>query len=123
MRPRIPVRLSLVAGAAGWLALAACTSSSGGGGPAVAVTATDTECRVATTSLTPGSHTFEVQNTGGQVTEVYVFAPGDKIVSEKEDIGPGTTARFTAKLATGSYELACKPGQKGTGIRQTLTVS
>jgi len=117
------MKRGIVAGAACWLALAACTSSSGGGGPAVAVTATDTECRVATTSLPAGSHTFEVQNTGGQVTEVYVFAPGDKIVSEKEDIGPGTTARFNAKLSTGSYEVACKPGQKGNGIRQTLTVS
>jgi len=117
------VRSLLAVGTACGLALAACASSSGSGGPAVAVTATDTECRVATTSLTPGSHTFEVQNTGGQVTEVYVFGPGDKIVSEKEDIGPGTTARFNAKLSAGSYEVACKPGQKGNGIRQTVTVA
>lgn len=117
------MRRPVVATVVGSLALAACASSSGAGGPAVAVTATDTECRVATTSLTPGTHAFEVDNTGSQVTEVYVFAPGDKIVSEKEDIGPGTTARFSAKLAAGSYQVACKPGQKGNGIRQTLTVS
>ncbi len=117
------LRRSLLAGAAGWLALAACTSSSGGSGPAVAVTSSDTECRVATTTLTPGTHTFEVENTGGQVTEVYVYTAANKIVSEKENIGPGTTARFTAKLATGSYQVACKPGQTGDGIRQTLTVS
>jgi len=117
------IRRWLVVGAAGWLALAACTSSSPSSGPAVAVTATDTECRVATTSLTPGTYTFEVENTGGQATEVYVYGPGKKIVSEKENIGPGTTARFTAKLATGSYEVACKPGQKGDGIRQPLNVT
>jgi len=117
------MRRAILTTAVGCLALAACTSSSGSGGPAVAVTATDTECRVATTNLTPGTHAFEVKNVGSQVTEVYVFAPGDKIVSEKEDIGPGTTARFSAKLAAGAYQLACKPGQKGNGIRQTLTVA
>jgi len=112
-----------VAGAACWFATAACASSSGSGGPALVVTSTATECRVATTSLTPGTRTIEVQNAGSEVTEVYIFAPGDKIVSEKEDIGPGTTARFTAKLSTGSYQVACKPGQKGDGIRRPLIVS
>ncbi|MGI9032544.1 MAG: hypothetical protein DLM54_10195 [Acidimicrobiales bacterium] len=102
--------------------LAAC-SSSVSTGPAVAITATDTACQVATTTLSPGSHTFEVSNQGSTTTEVYVYAPGDKVVAEKENIGPGTTARFTAKMKAGSYQIACKPGQKGTGIRQTVTVS
>lgn len=97
--------------------------SSGPSGPVVAVTATDSECRVATASLDAGAHTFEVRNAGGQVTEVYVYGPGDKVITERENIGPGTTARFGVTLVPGSYEVACKPGQKGSGIRQPLTVA
>jgi iron uptake system component EfeO len=89
----------------------------------VAVTATATECRVAATQLEAGTHTFEVENKGGEVTEVYVYGPGDKVVTEKENIGPGTRARFQATLPAGSYEVACKPGQRGSGIRQAITVT
>jgi iron uptake system component EfeO len=89
----------------------------------VAVTATDSECRVATTALDAGAHTFEVRNGGGQVTEVYVYGPGDKVIGERENIGPGTTARFGVTLSPGTYQVACKPGQKGSGIRQAVTVS
>ena len=102
--------------------LAAC-SSSDSGGSAIAVTATDTECQVAATELKAGSHTFEVDNKGRVVTEVYVYGPGDKVVTEKEDIGPGTRARFKATLTPGRYEVACKPGQSGNGIRQPITVT
>lgn len=112
----------LLAGTTCVVVVAAC-SSSATKRPTVAVTATDTECRLATTSLTAGAHKFEVQNQGSTVTEVYVYASGDKIVSEKEDIGPGTTARFNATLSPGTYQVACKPGQKGSGIRQVVTVS
>jgi iron uptake system component EfeO len=89
----------------------------------VAVTSTATECRVATTHLEAGKHTFEVENKGDAVTEVYVYGPGDKVITEKENIGPGTRARFQATLAAGTYEVACKPGQRGSGIRQAITVS
>jgi iron uptake system component EfeO len=110
------------AGAAGVVGLAACSSSSTGGA-AVKVTATDTACRVGTTTLRPGTHTFSVSNEGGKTTEVYVYGPNDKVVAEKENIGPGTKARFTAKVSAGSYQIACKPGQTGSGIRQTVTVA
>jgi iron uptake system component EfeO len=104
------------------LGLAAC-SSDDSGGEAIAVTSGSSDCGVAQTSLPAGKHTFEVQNTGNQATEVYVYAPGDKVVAEKENIGPGTKARFSVTLAAGSYEIACKPGQTGSGIRQPLTVT
>ncbi|MGI9080012.1 MAG: cupredoxin domain-containing protein [Acidimicrobiales bacterium] len=101
--------------------MAACTSTSGGA--ATGIVATDSACKVATADLGAGKHTFLVTNDGDKVTEVYVYAPGDRVVAEKENIGPGTTTRFTADLAAGRYEIACKPGQTGNGIRQVLTVT
>jgi iron uptake system component EfeO len=61
-----------------------------------------------------------VENKGGKVTEVYVYAPGDRIVAERENIGPGTKAEITTEVKSGSYEIACKPGMKGDGIRQKV---
>jgi len=103
--------------------LAACSSGGGATGEAIAVTSGATDCRVAETTLSAGKHTFQVENTGKQATEVYVYSAGDKVVAEKENIGPGTKAKFTVTLAAGSYELACKPGQTGSGIRQAITVT
>lgn len=105
----------------GLLLAAACTSEGTAG--AVAITSTDSECRVARTELTAGDNTFEVDNAGDLATEVYIYADGDRVVTEKENIGPGTKASFSADLAAGTYEIACKPGQEGDGIRQTITVT
>jgi plastocyanin len=102
------------------LVLAACSN---GSSSSIAITATDTECRVAKTDLPAGHTTFRVTNDGKDVTEVYVYADGDKVVTEKEDIGPGTSATFTADLAADHYEVACKPGQKGNGIRTDIHVT
>lgn len=123
----LPDRRSSLAGFASMFALAAiggCSDSSGGaGGTSVSVVSTDTECKAATTSLPAGKHTFDVANEGSSVTEVYVYGDGDKVIGEVEDIGPGTRRKLTVELDSGSYELACKPGQKGDGIRVPLTVT
>ncbi len=104
------------------LGAAACSSEEAGG-DTIVVTSGNADCGVAQTTLAAGKHSFRVENTGSQATEVYVYAPGDKVVAEKENIGPGTKATFSVTLAAGNYEIACKPGQTGNGIRQTLTVS
>jgi hypothetical protein len=78
---------------------------------------------VAQTTLAAGRYKFQVQNTGSDVTEVYIYGKGDKVITEKENIGPGTTATFTATMPAGDYEVACKPGQKGDGIRTRVTVT
>ena len=115
---------SLVAAALAAAVLGACSSSdSGSSGEAIAINATDSACELAQTSLPAGKHAFEVTNKGSQVTEVYVYTAGDKVVTEKEHIGPGTSARFSATLKAGTYDVACKPGEKGSGIRQKLTVA
>ena len=113
----------LLAGAA----LAGCGGAGSGSGTEVEVSASDDACTVSETELEAGDTTFVVTNGGDQVTEVYVYGKKDgaytKVVSEVENIGPGTTRDMDVDLAAGSYEVACKPGQKGDGIRQRVTVT
>ncbi|MDQ1730634.1 MAG: iron uptake system component EfeO [Pseudonocardiales bacterium] len=89
----------------------------------IAVQAGDKTCDVAKTELPAGRHTFEVHNTGAQVTEVYLYAAGDRVLGEVENVGPATKRNLIVELAAGSYQLACKPGMAGDGIRTTLAVS
>ena len=102
------------------LAAGACTDS---GAEKVKVVSTNTECTPEKTSFAAGSVTFELVNEGSKVTELYVYGPGDKVISEVENVGPGTSRTLEVKLAKGDYELACKPGQTGKGIRQAIDVS
>jgi uncharacterized cupredoxin-like copper-binding protein len=112
------------------LALAACGSdsgASGGSGESVAVRAGDTACEVARTELTAGKTRFAVANTGSKTTEVYLYGQGDggaydKVVGEVENIAPGLSRDLSVTLGGGSYEVACKPGQTGDGIRTRVTV-
>lgn len=103
------------------LVVAACTGTDDK--DAVAVKATDSKCEVATTTLAAGSRTFRVTNGGRDVTEVYVYGPGDEVKGEVENIGPGTSRNLTVKLGPGDYEVACKPGMKGDGIRTKIVVT
>ncbi|MFB7558034.1 iron uptake system protein EfeO [Streptomyces brevispora] len=121
------VRFSVVTAAATVAALTAVTGcaekSDGKGEGAVQVIAKDDSCELSKTKLPAGHVELAVQNKGSKVTEVYVLFPDDRIVAERENIGPGTKATITAEIKAGSYEIACKPGMKGHGIRQKLEVS
>lgn len=121
------VRLSVVTAAATVAALTAVTGcaekSDGKGEGAVQVVAEDDSCEVSKKELPAGHIELAVQNKGSKVTEVYVLFPDDRIVAERENIGPGTKATITAEIKAGSYEIACKPGMKGHGIRQKIEVS
>jgi iron uptake system component EfeO len=88
----------------------------------VQVEATDDRCAPSRTELTAGVTTLSITNGGSQVTEVYVY-DGDRVVTEKENIGPGTSYDLAVDLPAGSYVLACKPGMVGDGIRTELVVS
>ena len=120
MNPKVP---ALALGGVVLLAALAGCSSKDKGENSVAVTATDSSCEVARTELPSGTTTFAVTNKGGDVTEVYVYGEGDKVMGEVENIGPGTSRDFTVDLGAGTYEVACKPGQTGDGIRTEITVS
>jgi iron uptake system component EfeO len=103
------------------LALAGCASDTGASADAVTIDSSDDACTVSPTELAGGTTTFSITNSGDDVTEVYVY-DGDRVVTEKEDIGPGTTADLTVDLEPGDYEVACKPGMVGDGIRTAITV-
>lgn len=118
------VRFSVVTAAATVAALTAVTGcaekSDGKAEGAVRVVAKDDSCEVSKTKLPAGHVELAVENKGSKVTEVYVLFPDDRIVTERENIGPGTKAKITAEVKAGSYEIACKPGMKGDGIRQKI---
>ncbi|BCB85039.1 lipoprotein [Phytohabitans suffuscus] len=121
----------LALAAAGALAggvLAACSDDAGSGGEAagggpIAVNATDSVCEVARTDVDAGTVIFRVTNKGVKVTEFYVYAQGDRVMGEVENIAPGLSRELHVELPAGSYETACKPGMVGKGIRGALKVN
>lgn len=113
----------VVAGSSLALLLAACSSTSGSE-EAIAVSSTDDACEIAATEAPSGIVQFAVTNNGSQVTEFYVLgADGLQIMAEVENIGPGLTRQLVTQLAPGTFNLACKPGMVGEGIRSTFTVT
>ncbi|MFB8438904.1 iron uptake system protein EfeO [Streptomyces niveus] len=119
-----PSRLSLVTALAAVAALTTVTAcaekSDAGGDGAIEVIATDTSCEVSKKEFPAGHLQLAVENKGSKVTEVYVLFPDDRIVTERENIGAGTKANITAEIKAGDYEIACKPGMRGKGIRQQV---
>ncbi|MFC9338482.1 iron uptake system protein EfeO [Streptomyces sp. NPDC057020] len=119
------VRLSVVTAAATAAALAAvtgCTEKSDAKADdgTITVVAKDDSCEVSKKDFPAGHVQLSVENRGSKVTEVYVLYPDDRIVTERENIGPGTKASLTAEIKAGDYEIACKPGMVGDGIRQQV---
>ena len=126
---RLPL---LTAGLLAALTTAACGGADSGSGGAsgggeaadtVTVAASDDACEVASSELPAGTHSFEVTNSGAQVTEFYVYAEGDRVMGEVENIAPGLTRELLVELPAGTYETACKPGMVGDGIRSDLTIT
>ncbi|MEV4993453.1 iron uptake system protein EfeO [Streptomyces niveus] len=119
-----PSRLSMVTALAAVAALTTVTAcaekSDAGGDGAIEVIATDTSCEVSKKEFPAGHLQLAVENKGSKVTEVYVLFPDDRIVTERENIGAGTKANITAEIKAGDYEIACKPGMRGKGIRQQV---
>lgn len=122
------------------LGLAACTdnpsSSSGssdgsggsdGGGQAgtVTVTLTDDACELSATTVPAGAVTFEITNGGTVRNEFEVLAEDQlRIISEQENLGPGTSVTLTMSLGEGTCYAACKPNMVGdlVGVNE-LTVT
>ncbi|XVQ82463.1 iron uptake system protein EfeO [Microbispora siamensis] len=121
----------LAAAALALAGLTACSSTGSGttteaaatGDGKITVAATDTECKVAKSDLAAGTSTFSITNSGTKVTEFYVYAAGDRVMGEVENIVPGLTREVVVELPAGVYETACKPGMTGKGIRGPLKVS
>ncbi|MGW0757261.1 iron uptake system protein EfeO [Streptomyces sp. NPDC002814] len=123
-----PARLSVITAATTVAALAALTGctekgGSGGGDNVINVTATDDKCEVSKNEVPAGHVELAIENKGSKVNEVYILFPDDRVVTERENIGPGTKQRVTAEVKAGAYQIACKPGMKGDGIRQDIKVT
>jgi iron uptake system EfeUOB component EfeO/EfeM len=83
----------------------------------VSVTSTDGECSVDTDTVTSGPVTFTVTNSGDRVTEFYLLGADQlSIVSEVENIAPGSSRDLTVVAQPGEYFTVCKPGMIGEGI-------
>ncbi len=131
MRPAL-----LLAVAVAVPALAACTenapadeagntgdSGTSASSRALTVSSSDTDCDVSATEAPAGTLSFDVVNTGGQVTEFYLLGEdGLRIVGEVENIGPQLNRQLVVNAPAGKYVTACKPGMKGNGIRADFTV-
>ncbi|MFA7763105.1 iron uptake system protein EfeO [Streptomyces sp. NPDC048723] len=119
-----PARLTVIAAASVAAALTAVTGcsqkSDAGGDDAIKVAASDSACDVSKTEFPAGKVQIDVENKGSKVTEVYVLFPDARIVTERENIGPGTKASITAEIKAGDYEIVCKPGMKGDGISKKV---
>jgi iron uptake system component EfeO len=131
---RVPVRCALTRGAwptaAGVSALVLVSACSSGAAPAanpdgaIPVEAGDTTCVLGATEAPAGAITFSITNTGTKVTEFYLYAVGDRIVGEVENIGPGLSRKLVVEAPDGgAYSAACKPGMVGDGIRTPFTVT
>lgn len=84
------------------------------GATEVTVTITDDGLELSTTSFPSGVVTFTMTNNGTVANEFEVLTENKlQIVSEQENIGPGTTASLTTALSEGTYYAACKPNMVG----------
>lgn len=109
---------ALLAAVALTLPLAGCVENSSG--DAIDVEAKEDACQVAADSVESGTSTFSITNSGERVTEFYVLADdGLRVIAERENIAPGSTADLTVQLEPGNYFTACKPGLRGANVGQS----
>ncbi len=128
------MRKTLVAALVALPLLAACTQNadtgSAGGSDdaadprALTVDSSADACTLSATEAPAGALTFDVTNSGDQVTEFYLLGDdGLRIVAEVENIGPSISRALTVDAPAGTYVTACKPGMAGEGIRGEFTVT
>ncbi|SEB28593.1 iron uptake system component EfeO [Nocardioides exalbidus] len=112
--------------------LSACTenadSASTGGDTsdprALTVDSSADACTLSASEAPAGTLTFDVTNSGDQVTEFYLLGEdGLRIVAEVENVGPSISRALTVNAPAGQYFTACKPGMTGEGIRADFTVT
>src|SRR5262245_18013058 len=86
---------------AGLVGCSADDAKNASAGGKISVLASDKECKIDTLDLQAGTHTFTVQNKGSKITEFYVYAVGDRVVGEVENISPGLTRELHVELCAG----------------------
>ncbi|MFE3037287.1 iron uptake transporter permease EfeU [Streptomyces canus] len=74
------------------------------------IAVSETECGKGFTAPEPGRQTFQMHNTGGKTSEVYLIDPSTSAVyGEIEGLAPGTTRTLVATVAGGTYAWRCVP--------------
>ncbi|SFF03339.1 high-affinity iron transporter [Actinacidiphila alni] len=74
------------------------------------VAVSPTECGKGFTAPKPGRQTFQMRNTGGKASEVYLINPATNAVyGEIEGLAPGTTRDLVATVGSGDYAWRCVP--------------
>lgn len=116
--------LALGAGCVGMTGCAANNSGSSSDGP-IEVKITDTSCEVASNEVPSGTVTFSITNSGTATNEFEILAEDQlQIISERENLTPGTTVELTVQLEPGSYYTASKTNMVGALVGATaLTVT
>ena len=119
-----PALMAATLAAIGAFSLSACVPNSTDDSKAIAVSAKDAQCKVASASAPAGVVTFTVTNDGKDVTEFEIVAnDGLRIISELENLGPGITRDLVVRIPEGSYLATCKPGMVGDGVVTPFTVT
>jgi len=87
------------------------------------VTESEFKIELPSTSLSPGSYTFDLTNKGQVGHDLVVEGPG--VNDEKTPvIGSGKTAKLTVDLKSGTYKLYCSvPGHEQAGMKLEVNVS
>lgn len=93
------------------------------GNQVVKVTATDTGCIPAKTSVHAGRVWFEVTNKGMMPTKMFLERTTGKELIVVQNVQPNASGAFRALVKKGKYLLACQPGMGNTQIRTPLTVT
>ncbi|AKJ08937.1 iron permease [Streptomyces incarnatus] len=88
------------------------------------VAVSETECGKGFTAPRPGRQTFQMHNTGGKTSEVYLIDPSTSAVyGEIEGLAPGTTRDLVATVAGGTYAWRCVPTGGKAVTSRAVTVS
>ncbi len=129
-------RLLVAALATGAAAAAACGGGGSGSGStsstpttapaAQTVTFTETEFKIdtASTSLTAGSYTFDVQNKGSFPHDLHIATPDGSEIGATSVIQPNASATLQVTLKAGTYQMWCAvDSHRARGMQGTLTVT
>ncbi|MEV5880783.1 iron uptake transporter permease EfeU [Streptomyces sp. NPDC052101] len=88
------------------------------------VAVSGTECGKGFTAPRPGRQTFQMKNTGGKTSEVYLIDPTTSAVyGEIEGLAPGTTRDLVATVAGGTYAWRCVPTGGKAVTSKSVTVT
>jgi len=89
----------------------------------VPVTEVEFKIELPSTTLSPGSYTFDLTNKGHVGHDLVFNGPG--VDNEKTPvIGPGETAKLNVDLKSGTYDVYCSvPGHKQAGMDVEVKVS